>query len=126
MARGSAAPAIGWQRVLPSPPLRVDVFALSLAAALLALVHAGSLGHETPSLDATVAPAAPGPPLNIVHVVVDDLRPSLGAYGLPGRHTPHMDSLAAQGVTFDAAYTQYAVWCGSPAGVPVPASRTMM
>lgn len=50
-------------------------------------------------------------PLNIVHIVVDDLRPELGAYGLPDRHTPNIDSLAASGVSFDRAYTQIAV-CG--------------
>jgi iduronate 2-sulfatase len=48
---------------------------------------------------------------NIVHVIVDDLRPELGAYGLPNRHTPNMDRLAEGGVTFLRAYAQQAV-CG--------------
>ena len=48
---------------------------------------------------------------NIIHVVVDDLRNELGAYGLKGRHTPNLDGLAAVGTTFDRAYAQQAV-CG--------------
>ena len=49
--------------------------------------------------------------LNIIHVIVDDLRPELGAYGVQGRHSPNIDALAASGVSFDSAYTQYAL-CG--------------
>ena len=30
---------------------------------------------------------------NILHIVVDDLRPELGCYGLSDRHTPNMDKL---------------------------------
>jgi len=48
---------------------------------------------------------------NVVHIVVDDLRPELGAYGLPSRHTPTIDHLAANGTVFDRAYCQQAV-CG--------------
>ena len=32
---------------------------------------------------------------SVVHVMIDDLRPELGAYGLPNRHTPVIDSIAA-------------------------------
>lgn len=48
---------------------------------------------------------------NIVHVIIDDLRPELGAYGLPDRHTPNIDELAANGTVFFRAYAQQAV-CG--------------
>jgi iduronate 2-sulfatase len=48
---------------------------------------------------------------NIVHVIVDDLRPELGAYGLHDRHTPNIDRLAANGTVFDRAYCQQGV-CG--------------
>jgi iduronate 2-sulfatase len=47
----------------------------------------------------------------VLHIIVDDLRPELGAYGLTGRATPNIDSLATTGVTFDRAYAQIAV-CG--------------
>ena len=40
---------------------------------------------------------------NIVHIIVDDLRSELGAYGLPHRHTPNLDRLAAGGTVFDRA-----------------------
>jgi len=40
----------------------------------------------------------------------------LGRYGYPGAHTPNLDRLAAQGVTFRNAY------CGSPVCVPSRAS----
>lgn len=47
----------------------------------------------------------------VLHVIVDDLRPELGAYGLPDRSTPNIDALAAAGVVFDRAFAQIAV-CG--------------
>ena len=50
---------------------------------------------------------------NILHIIVDDLRAELGAYGLPDRHTPNIDALAASpgATTFLRAYAQQAV-CG--------------
>lgn len=51
------------------------------------------------------------PPRGVLHIIADDLRSELGAYGLPNRTTPHIDALAASGTTFLAAYAQIAV-CG--------------
>lgn len=48
---------------------------------------------------------------NIIHIIADDMRPEMGAYGLANRHTPNIDKLAAGGVVFERAYTQQAV-CG--------------
>ena len=48
---------------------------------------------------------------NVLHIIVDDLRPELGAYGLQNRHTPNIDKIAINGITFDRAYCQQAV-CG--------------
>jgi len=48
---------------------------------------------------------------SVIHIIVDDLRPELGAYGVPNRHTPNIDKLAATGTVFDRAYCQQAV-CG--------------
>ena len=46
---------------------------------------------------------------NILFIAVDDLRPSLGAYGDEIAQTPHIDRLANSGVTFKHAYVQQAV-----------------
>ena len=48
---------------------------------------------------------------SVVHVMIDDLRPELGAYGLLDRHTPVIDSIAVNGTAFDRAFAQQAV-CG--------------
>jgi iduronate 2-sulfatase len=53
---------------------------------------------------------AAGP--NVLFIVVDDLRPELGCYGVPRIQTPHMDRLAAQGVRFEHAYCNIPV-CGA-------------
>jgi iduronate 2-sulfatase len=46
---------------------------------------------------------------NILFVAVDDLRPEFGAYGAKHIHSPNLDRLAKQGITFNRAYCQQAV-----------------
>ena len=42
---------------------------------------------------------------NVLHLIADDLRTSIGAYGhTDAAKTPHLDRLAAQGVVFENAY----------------------
>ena len=61
---------------------------------------------------ATAAELAARPPLNVLFIAVDDLRPELGCYGAAAAVTPHLDRLAARGVRFDRAYCNIAV-CGA-------------
>ena len=44
---------------------------------------------------------------NVLFIVSDDFRPSLGVYGLNYSHTPNLDKLATEGITFMAAHVQF-------------------
>ena len=46
---------------------------------------------------------------NVLFIIVDDLTTTLSSYGDRDARTPHMDGLAARGVRFDRAYTQFAL-----------------
>ncbi|WP_417851517.1 sulfatase [Thalassoglobus sp.] len=46
---------------------------------------------------------------NVLLILVDDLKPSFGAYGDDWVKTPNLDSLAASGMRFDMAYCNQAV-----------------
>jgi arylsulfatase A-like enzyme len=48
---------------------------------------------------------------NVLFIAVDDLKPTIGAYGDHFAQTPNMDKLASEGYVFLNAYTQQAV-CG--------------
>ncbi|XP_042855305.1 iduronate 2-sulfatase-like [Penaeus japonicus] len=48
---------------------------------------------------------------NVLLIVVDDLRPSLGCYGDPVALTPNIDALARKGILFTKAFAQQAL-CG--------------
>ena len=45
---------------------------------------------------------------DVVLIIVDDLRPDLGAFGNKNAQTPHIDALAASAVTFTAAFAAVA------------------
>lgn len=45
---------------------------------------------------------------NILHLMADDMRPQLGAYGQKAMITPNLDALASESLVFDSAYTQFA------------------
>ena len=52
-----------------------------------------------------------GPPLNVLMICVDDLRPELGSYGNKIIKSPNIDKLASQGALFTNHYVQSAI-CG--------------
>ncbi len=54
---------------------------------------------------------------NVLFIAIDDLRPDLGAYGHPVAKSPHIDRLAAGGITFMRAYCQEAVCTPSRASI---------
>ena len=47
--------------------------------------------------------------LNVLFLIVDDMTTTLGCYGDRDARTPHMDALAARGVRFERAYTQFSL-----------------
>ncbi|MCC7494960.1 MAG: sulfatase [Fimbriimonadaceae bacterium] len=81
---------------MPAPP---TLSRRSMLAGTAALAGAAALGR--------VGQAATPP--NVLFMAVDDLRPEMGCYGVPGIRTPHLDRLAAGGTVFDRAYCQQAV-----------------
>ncbi|WP_282117304.1 sulfatase [Cellulophaga baltica] len=54
---------------------------------------------------------------NILFISIDDLRPTLGAYGDTAAITPNLDALASQGMTFMDTYAQVAVCAPSRASL---------
>ncbi len=62
-----------------------------------------------------------GPRFNVLFLAVDDLRPDLGCYGHPLVQTPHIDGLAAAGLTFTRSYCQQAA--GNPSRTTLMTGR---
>lgn len=65
----------------------------------------------TPLLFACCVAAAPATNArpNVLFIVVDDLRPELGCYGVTSIKSPNIDGLAKSGIQFNRAYCQDAV-----------------
>ena len=55
------------------------------------------------------------PPLNVLFLIIDDLRPELPSYGRTQVHAPNIERLAQQGLVFHNAYANVPV-CGASRG----------
>jgi arylsulfatase A-like enzyme len=58
---------------------------------------------------------SPDLPPNIMFVLIDDLRPELGCYGIKEIKTPHIDKFASQGVMFTRNFCQVSLCAPSRA-----------
>ncbi|VGO12605.1 Arylsulfatase [Pontiella desulfatans] len=66
-------------------------------------------------LSCLIALPAVAKKLNVLFVIVDDLRPLISCQGDPIAKTPSLDKLAADGMVFERAYAQYPI-CGPSRG----------
>ena len=77
---------------------------------------AAAAALKTRIVDATAQPAGRRKP-NVLFIVVDDLRPELGCYGVAHIKSPNIDRLARRGLLFSRAYCQQAVCSPSRSSV---------
>jgi hypothetical protein len=80
----------------------------SIRLPFLSIFCQAMLGATAFALLAATA-MADGPKINVLLIVADDLRDTLGCYGNTSAKAPNMDRLAGRGVRFDRAYVQYPV-----------------
>ena len=85
------------------PRLRRQVgrnFRAALFCAAFTGLSQASFAQQPPSATRSQAP-------NVLLIMADDLNNDLGTYGHPIVKSPNLDRLAARGVRFDRAYTQF-------------------
>ncbi len=99
----------------------VDGLSISTTNDLTGAVHFTETGASNvavnvvaimdPIINPPLVPVTAQNGTNILFIAIDDMNPILGCYGNPQVISPHMDSLAASGVTFLNAHAQWSV-CG--------------
>ena len=74
-----------------------------------ASLHSLCPGRDAPvRLAGLIALRVAGLVLAVLFLVSDDMRPSIGGhYALPEAHTPNLERLMDEGITFARAYIQY-------------------
>ena len=77
---------------------------LALVICVLSLLFFGFNNLPSGSLPVS---ASAKPKYNVLFLIADDLRPTLGCYGNTIIRTPNIDGLAARSMRFDRAYAQY-------------------
>lgn len=87
----------------PSGCRRRTARRLGCAAGLAGLAGLALLGCRPPQPEASAVKP------NVLLILIDDLRPDLGSYGHSQIRSPSIDRLAAAGVRFDRAYSQFPV-----------------
>ena len=102
------------ERGLNSKSLVILLISMTLQAGNSSLLFS----HESPPTDNVARLIANGErladgqvprKLNVIMVVIDDLRTELGCYGVEEVHSPNIDRFATKGMRFNHAYAQYPV-----------------
>ena len=78
---------------------------------------ANSSNNSSNSSNNSNSNSSPRPP-NVVLIIVDDLKPSLGCYGDKQAVTPNIDKLAQRGARFRWVYSRYLDTCLYTCTVP--------
>lgn len=76
-------------------------------------------GFNVSACDVTKAPPSSADSLNVLLIIVDDLRPSLGCYGDNLVRSPNIDQLASHSVLFQNAFAQVFLGTFSYGSVPL-------
>ncbi|WP_420933474.1 sulfatase [Alteromonas sp. A081] len=88
--------------------MKKSLWTIALAG-LMSVCHSSTAINTTPNKSVNTTKPEQH---NIVMIIVDDLRPVLGAYGDKNAYSPNIDALAKQGLTFSKAYANVPV-CGA-------------
>ena len=73
-----------------------------------ASLHSLCPGRDAPVRLAGLIALRGGTRVAVLFLVSDDMRPSIGGhYALPEAHTPNLERLMDEGITFARAYIQY-------------------